>query len=640
MSNFALDRMCGKPTVEQWRDFLHADESRTANAIDRSAAMARNTAIIQGVGALIMHENMLRAVDNASRNVTSALARTEAKIEWGANITVAAIDELRQDSAMFFNYVTAGLNAVVDSVDRVHVAILKLTALLDYRTQVIIDKLTLTNKLLENISSQLMIPDFQKERVYFIQQGLKHYRNATRNSELNRDALDNLLRAEEREATDCLVLYYIGMIYLYGKGVSDPGLAEGYFLRAAKYAAAEGRDSTTAVSRQLDSFVANEELSEEEARNYRKRRARQLSRSAWIEASVTAYAQGNIDDATRHAKRACELDRTDARAGLQYLKTLCAGGDLIKAHSLLRRLLDHSLLLAIPMVADLDIANAGGIAAIFCEYRDNEAQRVNAAIDALLADHGTQLEADQELGPMLAAVRRNVGENTLYSMAIAADELSTLTLALQAWNIRKRRLAKEHERQLVTYRKWLEQFEAWNDLVDDDYPYAADIRRHTGVLRSVVANPTSLDGDALREAYTFMMRNPTVDLSPFRALFDADDQDLGPSMVPDMALMNVTGAPTPLDRVAWMRKVSHALSRPATTMTHVEAYKIMSLLSARVQGARDKLYEEGKRELAAQDKKWFRKDYAHGLTLLRRAHRLGHVQAATVLNRYRHREPA
>lgn len=107
----------------------------------------------------------------------------------------------------------------------------------DWRLSLIADQQQIANMLLKNLAVLLRVPDSEKQRLHFIEQGLRYYTSATRDPDLYADALEFLQKAEALEKQDYQVLYRLGLIYLQA---SDPRFldfakAEQYFRRAAKY---------------------------------------------------------------------------------------------------------------------------------------------------------------------------------------------------------------------------------------------------------------------------------------------------------------------------------------------------------------------------------------------------------------------
>lgn len=110
---------------------------------------------------------------------------------------------------------------------------------LNRNVDVLIEQQYLSNLLLQNIADLLRVPDSEKERQHCIELGLKFFVNASKDSDLFADALEELLKAESFMKQDYFVLHRIGCIYLYAEKLIDPSKALDYFVRSAKYASLE-----------------------------------------------------------------------------------------------------------------------------------------------------------------------------------------------------------------------------------------------------------------------------------------------------------------------------------------------------------------------------------------------------------------
>jgi len=86
----------------------------------------------------------------------------------------------------------------------------------------------------DDLCSQLGIPEFQKERRYYVVQACKHFLN-----DLYDESLDNLTLAENYEKYDPFILYTKGLIHQYVISHLDIDLALTLFLQSAKYFQAE-----------------------------------------------------------------------------------------------------------------------------------------------------------------------------------------------------------------------------------------------------------------------------------------------------------------------------------------------------------------------------------------------------------------
>jgi hypothetical protein len=97
----------------------------------------------------------------------------------------------------------------------------------------------------------LRIPDSQKQRVYYIEQGLKYLKNAIlegANSTFFIDALESFKESEKIEKKDFITLNRIGYIFLYSINHFNPGMAEEYFLRSSREAYAEAMIGGTSTA--------------------------------------------------------------------------------------------------------------------------------------------------------------------------------------------------------------------------------------------------------------------------------------------------------------------------------------------------------------------------------------------------------
>ena len=110
---------------------------------------------------------------------------------------------------------------------------------LNKKMEIQIEQEKITNLLLENIGELLKVPDMEKERLYYIENGLKYFKNALNDEDLFSDALEELLKAEKLKKQDPFVLHKIGLIYLYAPKLINPQNALDYFSRAAKYSILE-----------------------------------------------------------------------------------------------------------------------------------------------------------------------------------------------------------------------------------------------------------------------------------------------------------------------------------------------------------------------------------------------------------------
>lgn len=184
-----------------------------------------------------------------------------------------------------------GFDRLTYEVNEVAEGIAGLRADFNWAMSGLLHKLKIQNLLLDDIYKELRIPDFQKERRYYIEQGCKHYHNG-----FYAEALESFLKAEPLEKTDPFVLYSIGHIYLYQQDLLDVKKAQSYFALAGKYYTAE-------------------KLNKEAGESY-------------LHAGIAAYLCRNDTAATELSGKACKLYPEQLEAFYNRAKFLAAQGDI------------------------------------------------------------------------------------------------------------------------------------------------------------------------------------------------------------------------------------------------------------------------------------------------------------------------
>lgn len=420
MAKFVPNYHTSISTDDQWRRHLQTQEY---------VADIKNS-IRQSVGsydrqARSMEATLRKGVADITGTITDASNRQIEAERQNAAAVVGAVSDLSEMVAV------AGAAQIVDArrnTERVTDAIMNLGEALDERLGILIDQLNVSNLLALNIAELLRVPDFQKERIYYLEQGLKHYSNARVDPSFMEDALISLQKAEEREPTDYIVLHRIGMIFLYSKDHSDLSRAEQYFLRAARYAAVDfGRPSLPAGALVEDMTPAqNRQLREVPE-------AKRISVAALAQAGRACYLQGKFAEALSHNERAQKLAPQNRLIRFNTAKYLVAGGDSQGAVRVLEPLILEDRTYAAATADDSDLAVDRQVLALLERLRVQAASRV----DQLLADvqdfrqavGGFSKSDDDRL--FRAREFRNVG--TYYKVLNALELLAPLQPAAAVW---------------------------------------------------------------------------------------------------------------------------------------------------------------------------------------------------------------
>jgi hypothetical protein len=101
------------------------------------------------------------------------------------------------------------LEGLDDLGERITRSVFQSARLLDERLALVADQIAVATAVSKNILAILHVPEFQKERRYYYEQGLRHYANARLDASLYEDALRSFKEAETRDPADPQVLYRI-----------------------------------------------------------------------------------------------------------------------------------------------------------------------------------------------------------------------------------------------------------------------------------------------------------------------------------------------------------------------------------------------------------------------------------------------
>lgn len=279
------------------------------------------------------------------------------------NRIVGAIDEIFPALQSLSSGVNAVETSIKDVGDRLTCELRQVLSSVQSGLELIADQQRANNLNLEKITELLKVPDFQKERLYYIERGFKHYCSAIRDPDFYADALDNFLQAELREKSDYRVLYRIGLIYLYGPE-KDSTKALDYFQRAGKYARADAEIDQLSISVLTDRYLGLEvPLQNSDA----------FASIAYFHASCAAKESGDIDTMVLCARKAMNLNQNDPLMKFNLIRSLLyANGDDVESCLILKCLLEEVPLYALVIAGDPLFISNNNVANIFDELiREN-----------------------------------------------------------------------------------------------------------------------------------------------------------------------------------------------------------------------------------------------------------------------------
>ncbi len=226
-----------------------------------------------------------------------------------------------------FNEVNQNLVDIKFQLKDIEYAIDRLGGLIDRKLNAVIEQQHLTNLGIQQLITIAKIPEFQKERIYYFEEGLKFLNNALIDPRRYSDALENFLEAEKRKKTDYLVLYNIGLIHLYSNENLNLELAADYFLKAADYADDEiSPDAIRSGKVDFSSDKMSEEFVTRIAfESYQHAANAQLIQNKFEEALKTANEAIKISNKALEAKyiaAQAHLALGNAKASLELIKEL------------------------------------------------------------------------------------------------------------------------------------------------------------------------------------------------------------------------------------------------------------------------------------------------------------------------------
>lgn len=250
-----------------------------------------------------------------------------------------------------FSLMSDHLHDISYDIKDLHSEVSAMAAMLDWKLSLLVEQQRLSNLLMGNIAQLLRIPDIQKERQYYIEQGVKFLKNATLDQAFYEDALRNLRKAVSIEPTDFFALHRLGLVHMYSTEHLDLEVAEDYFRRAAKYAMAEAGVGGSAIQAALVGDVGKNLLDQLPT-------AKTLTLQAaesYLFAARACYIQGNLSGAADLAGKGFCLAPALLEAGFTQAKALAALNRDSEAITVLEAVIRTDRFYSLKVLSDLDL---------------------------------------------------------------------------------------------------------------------------------------------------------------------------------------------------------------------------------------------------------------------------------------------
>lgn len=312
-----------------------------------------------------------------------------------------------------FSLINSQLKYIDFNLSEIKSELSNIASILDWNFSILIAEQKIANLLMGNIAELLRIPDIQKERQYFVEQGLKFLQNSAFDEFFFEDSLLNLKKAENIEPTDYFILHHIGLIYLNSPKHIDLLLAEQYFRKSAKYSFAEtlrGSSITRDIIKLKPSFFFEEQISVDSIKLQ--------AAESYLYAGRCCYIQGKMTEAVELAKKGLELVPELLEAAYLQAKSLSSQGNVESALKIMDWVIDKNRFYAVKMLSDLDFSTKKETSILLKQKKDEliiKAKNKLEEIDKLIMEHS-------DAHDLLIKAKKLV-ENNNYLSAIEALDI-------------------------------------------------------------------------------------------------------------------------------------------------------------------------------------------------------------------------
>lgn len=243
----------------------------------------------------------------------------------------------------------------------------------------LIEEQRVTNLLLGNIAILLKIPDIQKERQYYLEQGLKFFQNGRSDNSFYNDSLENLRKAEQIEPTDYFTLRIIGLLYLYSKAHLDLDMAIQYFTKSAKYSQGETYSSSIQSNNPLDKDFAYSLVDQATGVMEAKRH----TCLTYLDLSKCYYLKENYEEALINSRQAFKIDPVYLRAKYFIAKFLCCLNRFDEATKEVEELIVQRPKYILSIISDADMITVPQIQATLIRISTETYLRVNTLLEKI-----------------------------------------------------------------------------------------------------------------------------------------------------------------------------------------------------------------------------------------------------------------
>lgn len=326
MASFYYNPYSGESYNSQWSNY------KQHNSFTKDIVKSNNSANI------VLREQF--------ENIQTIIQESNNQVADAINETANAVCGTLEDG---FSLIDSQLQNIDYTLNGIRSELGNISELLDWNFSIIIAEHRISNMLLGNIAELLRIPDIQKERQYYVEQGLKFFRNAVFDDDFFNEALSNLLKAETIEPTDYFILHHIGLIYLNSMKHLDILKAESYFSRAAKYSYVELNNNAT-TSHDILKLKANNNFEDQ----FSIENIKLQTAESFMYIGRCKYIQGNMNEAIEYCNKSYSLLPELLEAGYLKAKALSSLDKMDESFRVLDVIVDTNRFYMTKILSDKD----------------------------------------------------------------------------------------------------------------------------------------------------------------------------------------------------------------------------------------------------------------------------------------------
>jgi len=323
----------------------------------------QNTSYIADINDCITYNNdsiksLLHENNSTAQNINKGISNICGKLDTG------------------FELLSNHLTEINSGIQNLSSEISALSSLIDWKLSALIEGQRITNNLLGNISNLLKIPDIQKERAYYIEEGLKYLKNALIeqwDSDYFEEAYSAFNEALQREPKDYISLNKIGFIHLFSKQYLDFAKAETFFRKAFRYANAEATTGGTNFTNNLNPL--NNDFKIKENMHL------VICVESMLYCARACALQNKFNEAIQLTSDAYKKVPAFLNAAYETAKYYCIINDVEKALPLITEIIEKDRFQTIKIIGDPDLISKNEIISLLGELSEQKQAELKEKIE-------------------------------------------------------------------------------------------------------------------------------------------------------------------------------------------------------------------------------------------------------------------